>query len=175
VITSNSTIFLGANILIAGLGTQQRESLRQAEALFGALLEGGSTSPLTPLLRGEGKAGVGNGRAINCCAGGSMIYVYINYPNPHATIHHNSNCQSIRQANKQGQRTAIINVATISNELSQFAQRRYTFGANSAQNDIWLEIDFQDIGFETAVAAYILTLIAQHYTPLRGVQLQPHC
>lgn len=104
-----------------------------------------------------------------------MIHVYVNYPNPHATIHHDSNCQSIRQANKQGQRTVRLNLATISSELNMFADKEYTFAANPSQNDMWLEIDFQNTAFETAVVAYILNLIARYYSPFRGVQLQPHC
>ena len=104
-----------------------------------------------------------------------MIYVYLNYPNRQATVHHDSTCQHIRQAHKQGQRTAKINLAKISEELGKFADKQYTFASKPSQNDIWLEIDFRDADFEKAVAAYVLRLAGKHYKPFRELGLQTHC
>lgn len=104
-----------------------------------------------------------------------MLHVYINYPNPHSTIHRDPDCKLIQRAHVQGQRVAQIKLATLTTELYKFANKEYEFGAQAHLNDIWLEIDFQDAGFETAVAEYVLRLAGQHYTPLLSVKPKRHC
>ena len=104
-----------------------------------------------------------------------MIYVYLDYPNRRATVHCDLNCQHIRQAHKQGQRTAKINLARISDELGKFADKQYTFASNPSQNDIWLEIEFKDVDFEMGVAAYILRLAGKHYKRFRNLALKTDC
>jgi hypothetical protein len=91
------------------------------------------------------------------------------------TKHRDSGCSNIRQLNKADQRVSRIDLKSLSSELTKFANKTYAFASIPEQNDIWLEIDLDDISFETAVADYVLKLIAQHYAPMRSVKPTTHC
>ncbi len=104
-----------------------------------------------------------------------MIHTYINYPNTRMTKHRDSSCPDIQQSAKPDQRVSRINLESLSIELEKFTDKTYAFASIPEQNDIWLEIDLGDISFETAVADYVLKLIAQHYTPMRSVKPTTHC
>lgn len=104
-----------------------------------------------------------------------MIKAYINYPNPHVTVHGDSACGSIQSQNKPDQRLCRINVKTISDELRKFQNNEYRFGATPSNNDMWLEIDFDDKAFEMAVIEHICSLLGKHYSPFARVKPEPHC
>ncbi len=104
-----------------------------------------------------------------------MLLVYINYPVPHMTLHHDPNCSTFRMSKKPNQRILLINNQTISSELGKFSQAQYRFGATKELNDMWLKIDFGDEEFEHAVARHIHKLIGQHYEPLSRKPPQEHC
>jgi hypothetical protein len=104
-----------------------------------------------------------------------MLHVYLNYPNFSANMHHRDDCRSVRPADKPDQRIARINRETLSAELMKFADKDYKFAAFPERNDMWLDIDLEDVEFEEAVAAYILRLVSRHYTPFRGIPLRAHC
>ena len=104
-----------------------------------------------------------------------MINAYINYPNPHVTVHQDSGCGQIRSHLKSIQRRIKINVATISDELIKFQNNNYHFGSNPETNDIWLEIDFQDSTFEMAVLEHIIRQLGSHYSPLANIKPSIHC
>jgi hypothetical protein len=104
-----------------------------------------------------------------------MVKVYINYPNPHISLHRKAGCGNIRQQQKAGQRIVHLNIASLSAELKRFKARDYRFGADAQTNDMWLEIDFNDPEFERAVIEYIRRLLAEHYTPFRRVVIETHC
>lgn len=104
-----------------------------------------------------------------------MLKAYINYPNPHVTVHFDLNCGSIQAQQKYEQLYRYINIATISNELQNFQNKKYVFAANPEHNDMWLEIDFRDREFELAVLNYICNLIGTHYRPLAGIKPGIHC
>ncbi len=104
-----------------------------------------------------------------------MIHTYINYPNTRMTKHRDSGCSNIRQFSKHDQRVSRIDLDSLSSELAKFANKTYAFASIPEQNDIWLEIDLGDISFETAVADYVLKLIARHYSPMRSVKPTTHC
>ncbi len=104
-----------------------------------------------------------------------MLHVYINYPNPHMTIHGDSGCSLIRQSKKPDQRISKITVETLSQELAKFRDKEYSFAPAAILNGIWLDIDLNDSTFERAVAEYVLELIGRYYTPLRGIKSSVHC
>jgi hypothetical protein len=104
-----------------------------------------------------------------------MLSVYINYPNPKVSVHHDPSCGAIQKMGKQDQRHIRIDQKTISAELGRFAAKEHTFASNPEGNDMWLEIDFGDANFEAAVLNYVHRLIGQHYSPLAGVAVQNHC
>ncbi len=51
-----------------------------------------------------------------------MIYLYINYPEPHFTIHTNTCCEEIRKRQKSGQRILKIGHHNLAIELLKFDQ-----------------------------------------------------
>lgn len=104
-----------------------------------------------------------------------MIKVYINYPNPHITVHSNAKCSRIEQQHKQNQRFVLLNVTTISSELKRFETKGYPFGSHHETNDMWCEIDFRDTAYELAVIENIRKLLAEHYGPFKRVEIDKHC
>jgi hypothetical protein len=104
-----------------------------------------------------------------------MIMAYINYPNPHITIHGNSNCSHIQVQRKRGQRVIRLNSVTISSQLKRLAAKYYIFGAQARTNDMWLDIDFGDPEFEAAVTKYIKRIVGRHYKPLESAKIARHC
>ena len=66
--------------------------------------------------------------------------VYVNYPNPHFTIHEDPHCSDFQKQQKQNQRVLNVNEANIEETLNQFISGHYKFAANSSENDMWLDI-----------------------------------
>jgi len=104
-----------------------------------------------------------------------MLWVYINYPNPHLTIHYDPGCGRIRAMRKPEQRVCRIGAETISSELQKFKTGQYRFGSTPATNDMWIAIDFQDEAFEKATATYIHRLLSQRHKPFVNAPLEEHC
>jgi len=103
------------------------------------------------------------------------MQVYINYPNPHFTIHKNSSCQQIHMHNKSGQRNVKVNSATLKQVLGQFINDAYDFKPEAQWNDLWLDISLstheQEIGFIHIVQA----ILGQRYKPLGSAPITEHC
>jgi hypothetical protein len=103
------------------------------------------------------------------------MQVYINYPNPHFTIHKNSSCPQIHIHQKSGQRIVKVNPATLKNVLSQFINDAYDFKSEAQWNDLWLDVSLstyeQEIGFVHVIQA----LIGQRYKPLGNAPISDHC
>ena len=103
------------------------------------------------------------------------MQVYINYPNPHITIHNDSSCQQIHVHKKSGQRIVKVNLSTLKSVLSQFANDAYDFKSEAQLNDLWLDISLstheQEIGFVHIVQA----LLGQRYKPLGSAPISEHC
>ena len=104
-----------------------------------------------------------------------MLKVYINYPNPHVTVHSDAECSTIQKQHKQNQRFIRLNVTTISSELKLFETKGYQFGAHRKINDMWCEIDFSDKKYELAVIESIRKLLAEHYKPFKRAEIDKHC
>lgn len=104
-----------------------------------------------------------------------MLRAYINYPNPHVTIHENTHCASVQQQRKRGQRVVRLDIGSLSRELNHFVAKDYQFGAQSETNDMWLELNFGNNTFEKALVEYVRTLLAQHYKPFARAKVDGHC
>jgi hypothetical protein len=104
-----------------------------------------------------------------------MLRTYINYPNAQVTIHRDSSCASVRQRNKEGQRTVRLNLRTLSSELGKFSEKAYRFASEADLNDMWLEVNFNDEKFERAIVDYVRSLLAHHHKPFAGVKVSGHC
>jgi len=104
-----------------------------------------------------------------------MTIVFVNYPNAYMMVHNDVNCNSIQQHSKKGQRYIRIDMGNISAELQRFSHGHYTFAANPSENDMWLEIDFNDSTFEHAISEHIRFLLGNRYSPFANISLSSHC
>ena len=104
-----------------------------------------------------------------------MTKVYVNYPSPKFSIHHNPSCPQVGKMGKPGQRHIRIDIDSASTELRRFANKKHTFSSNARSNDMWLDIEFEDADFEESVLKYVRRLIGKHYAPLGKAELSPHC
>ena len=103
-----------------------------------------------------------------------MIKAYINYPNPHITVHSDAECLRIQQQHKQNQRFIRIDVITMSEEVKRFETKHYQFGAHREINDMWCEIDLGDPKREQQIIEDIRRLLAVHYSPFKRVEIEKH-
>jgi hypothetical protein len=92
----------------------------------------------------------------------SMIKVYLNYVQYHVTIHHDMACCNIQSNNKPDQRYVRINNDTITTVFQDFANRQHLFASTAERNDMWLEIDFDDVEFEEAVTEHIRKMLSNY-------------
>lgn len=99
-----------------------------------------------------------------------MIKVYINYPNPHCSIYTNINDQEIQKHHVSNQRKLKLNIETFQQIMSEFIQKRFDFRAEQGFNDVWLEIDFNDLGFEISIVNYILLQLGRKYLPFNAMK-----
>ncbi len=101
--------------------------------------------------------------------------VYINYPNPHITIHKNASCGQIQSHQKSGQRLVKVSAVTLKNVLSSFINDAYDFKAEAQWNDLWLDISLstpeQEIGFVHVIQA----VLGQRYNLLSTAPIYVHC
>lgn len=104
-----------------------------------------------------------------------MLTAYINYPNPHITIHADTSCSRIMQHSNASHRIISLDRHSLSGELERFASKEHRFASESAFNDMWLRLDFGDVDFERAIVSHIRSLVGQHYKPLRTAQISDHC
>jgi len=103
------------------------------------------------------------------------MQVYINYPNPHFTIHKDSSCQQIQIHRKDGQRIIKVTLVTLNSVLNQFINNAYDFKSQARLNDLWLDISLsspkQEIGFVHIIQA----ILGQRYKPLGSAPISEHC
>jgi hypothetical protein len=103
------------------------------------------------------------------------MQVYINYPNPHFTIHKNTSCQQIHMHKKTGQRIVKVNTATLKNVLSQFLNEAYDFKAEPQFNDLWLDISLSTHEQEIGLVHIVQAILGQRYKPLGSAPINEHC
>jgi len=101
--------------------------------------------------------------------------VYINYPNPHITIHKNASCGQIQSHQKGGQRLVKVSASTLKTVLNLLINDAYDFKAEAQRNDLWLDISLstseQEIGFVHVIQA----ILGQRYKPLSNAPISIHC
>jgi len=76
---------------------------------------------------------------------------------------------------KKGQRQIIIDADSEASALHKFQNKEYTFGSTPATNDMWIQVDFNDMKRELKIVEQIQELIGSHYKRLRLAQIQVHC
>jgi hypothetical protein len=101
--------------------------------------------------------------------------VYINYPQPHFTIHRSSACLQLHKHQKEDQRIVAITKHNLSQVLRDFSENRYRFLASREYNDLWLEINLDNSKQEEGVVHVIQLLLGLKYKPFERVAINEHC
>ena len=99
---------------------------------------------------------------------------YINYPNPHITIHGDDNCPDIRKQRKMNQRVLIVNIGDVEHVLQEFIGGNYKFSADSASNDMWLDISLTTFKHSESFVFIVHEILANRYKPFRNANIHFH-
>ena len=103
------------------------------------------------------------------------MWVYVNYPNPHFTMHRDPSCQMIQIHGKPGQRVRRVNMHSLGDFLSDLIGERMQFASQSGFNDVWLEIKLHTPEQEIGLAYVAQAIIGRRYTPLATARITTHC
>lgn len=99
--------------------------------------------------------------------------VYINYPNPHLTIH--GTADGFYRRADVATRLVRITRANKAEELKRFTGGFYPFGASAGVNGIWIEIDLGNFEEEVELAREIWKRLGVRYTRLIPAPFTIHC
>lgn len=100
--------------------------------------------------------------------------VYINYPNPHFTIHTNTFCSQIKKNQKPNQREITVNSDNLSLVLKSFIDDCPKFLAEATYNDLWLDINLDTAAQEFGFVYIVQLLLGLRYAPLRQAKINEH-
>jgi hypothetical protein len=100
---------------------------------------------------------------------------YINYLDPHITIHRNPECSEIHKHRKPDQRIVAVTPQSLRGVLSDFANNKYKFAASSEYNDLWLDISLGSPQHNESAVYIIQTLLGLHYKPFENASINRHC
>jgi len=103
------------------------------------------------------------------------MWLYINYPNPHFSIHRNPACPMIQMHRVPGQRLLRVIPANLGDFLLEFREDRIPFAAQSGLNDIWIEINLHTPEQELNLVHEVQALIGRRYRPLADARIEEHC
>jgi hypothetical protein len=99
--------------------------------------------------------------------------VYINYPNPHISIHANNQCSQVRKRLKEGQRVVVISPRNLGEILCKFARREFRFSSGE-DNDMWLDVSLDSPEQEEGLVYIVQALLGRHYSRLRRAPVEHH-
>ena len=103
------------------------------------------------------------------------MYVYVNYPNPHFTIHKDPNCAQVQMHGKPGQRVVRVRTGNLGKVLADFSEGRHKFAAHAEANDLWLDISLDTPEQEEGLVHVIQALVGRGYAPLADAPIKTHC
>jgi hypothetical protein len=103
-----------------------------------------------------------------------MIFVYINYPNPHFEIH-KQGCGQIQMHQRENQRFyQLDSIKEMQLFLDKLIHRKFRFAAQAGLNDMWIEINLGDEKLNESLVYVIRAIIGQRYTPLANALIESH-
>ena len=95
-----------------------------------------------------------------------MTSIYIDYPDPHFAARVGvTAAERFRHGDIQ-RRVIRITPQTFSEDVRPFLVREVPFGASSGLNDLYLELDFDNVEFEAAIGKYLQAILGERYRPL---------
>jgi len=103
------------------------------------------------------------------------MWVYINYPNPHFTVHRDPSCRMIQMHGKPGQRVRRVTMYTLGDLLSEVIAGKIRFAAESGLNDLWVEIKLDTHDQEIGLVHVLQALLGRKYAPLAHAPIAEHC
>ena len=103
------------------------------------------------------------------------MQVYINYPNPHITIHKNTSCRQIQMHKKDEQRHINVRITNLNNVLTKFINDDYEFKSEKQFNDFWLDISLDTFEQEMGFVHTLQAIIGQRHKPLSNAPIIIHC
>jgi len=89
--------------------------------------------------------------------------VYVNYPNPHFTVHNNPQCNQIQKHQKQNQRIITIDTTNILQQLQKFISNQYKFSSTASENDMWIKINLSSPQQNLAMVFILQAILGNHY------------
>lgn len=102
-----------------------------------------------------------------------MTKAYINYPNPHVTVHGDASCGFVNKSRRPAQRRITLSRRGMDEGLE--ALRALQFRAEAGLNDVWITFDFDDAEFEESFVVYARSVLGRRYRPLREAKISRHC
>lgn len=103
------------------------------------------------------------------------MWVYINYPNPHFTVHRDPSCRMIQMHGKPNQRVRRVSMYALGDFLSEVIAGKMRFAAESGINDVWIEMRLDTPGQEMGLVHVLQAILGRRYSPLAGAPIEEHC
>ena len=105
----------------------------------------------------------------------NVTRAYLNCPQPHMTLHGDSDCQQVRKMRKVNQRQLTVDRESFTRTITQIRAKEFRLGSDPEVNDFWLSVDFGDPEFEEACVRYAHRLLCQRYSRLKMGPVERHC
>ena len=103
------------------------------------------------------------------------MQVYVNYPHPHITVHHNDACQHVRMHQKEEQRSYTVRPSNEAGIIVEFLSGKIVFKSDGNFNDLWFDISLgtreQDLEFVNRFQK----IVGQRYGRLMTAPVSIHC
>src|SRR5205807_2296243 len=96
--------------------------------------------------------------------GGSTMIVYFNYPNSYISFHYDPDCSTVGMHRKAGQRFVTVTMQSLPAVLADFIAKKYQFAANSALNDLYLDVSLNTPHQEETIVPFIRALLNERYS-----------
>jgi hypothetical protein len=103
------------------------------------------------------------------------MWVYVNCPNPHFTVHRDPACRMIQLHGKVNQRVRRVTSDTLGGLLSELIDRRMRFAAQKGLNDLWLEVNLDTPEQEMGLVHIGQAILGRRYRSLATAPVKKHC
>jgi len=103
------------------------------------------------------------------------MWVYVNYPNPHFTVHRDPSCAMIQMQGKPNQRVHRVTMYTLGDFLAQVIDGKMRFAAQTEFNDLWLDVKLDTPKQEIGLVHMLQAILGRRYSPLAGARIETHC
>jgi hypothetical protein len=105
----------------------------------------------------------------------TAMWVYINYPNPHFTVHRDPSCRTIQMHGKPGQSVRRVSMYTLGDLVSEVAAGKIRFAAQSGFNDLWVETRLDTPDQEIGLVHVLQAILGRQHRPVATAPSNIHC